>query len=149
MIMKKNSPRRQSKKDPFFTRSPTSGSVSYALQHHRQIEEIKAKDKLDTLILEAKEEEEKWKLTYEKNLDKAKKLQYEISQIKPEIKINRSAQMEYYLYLLEGGKDTRNLGLGWILKTIWYLGGKTPNYEKFPKFLDSEGIENIINVFIG
>ena len=48
--------------------------------------------------------------------------------------------MKHYQALLFQGKDTRNEGLIWIIKSIWNLGKNVP-MQFIPKFLDFNAIE--------
>ena len=50
----------------------------------------------------------------------------------------------YYLDILKEGNDTRNEGLSWIVKEIFYLG-KNALISYFPKYLDDISIQYIIN----
>ena len=69
-----------------------------------------------------------------------KKIREELSNLKE--KENTSAQklMRHYESLLYQGRDTRNDGLIWIIKSMWKLGKNVP-MQYIPKFLDFHAIE--------
>ena len=48
--------------------------------------------------------------------------------------------MQYYKEILLKGKNVKNDGLVWIIKTIWYLGENVP-ISFMPPFLDFDSIE--------
>ena len=82
---------------------------------------------------------------YDINLKQIHSLDEKIEQIKPELKACLKNQLDYYYALLQSGIDTRSLGLSWIIKTVWYLGGKI-NMQRFPKRLDTETTACLLEV---
>ena len=69
----------------------------------------------------------------------------EISKFKYLFNELKNTQVEYYLEKLKIGTDTRHEGLSWIVKELIELKAKIdPNL--FPKFLDEEQINYIINI---
>jgi hypothetical protein len=55
----------------------------------------------------------------------------------------KEAQVSHYRSLLSDGKDSRNEGLIWIVKTLWSLGEEVIP-EHFPAYLDQMSIEIIL-----
>ena len=102
------------------------------------------------LYFAKKEQEEK---KYEK-YEKIKKYKDELKNIDKELiilnerlnelrkKENNIVQelMKHYEALLYKGRDTRNEGLTWIIKSIWNLGKNVP-MQFIPTFLDFQSIE--------
>ena len=105
---------------------------------------------LKMLYLAKKENEEK-KAENERKLIKLKeeneKISKEVKEIRNElielkIKENDYEQklMSHYEGLLYQGRDTRNDGLIWIIKSMWKLGKNVP-MQYIPSFLDFRAIE--------
>ena len=102
------------------------------------------------LYLAKKENEEK-KAENERKLIKLKeeneKISKEVKEIRNELielklKENDYEQklMSHYEGLLYQGRDTRNDGLIWIIKSMWKLGKNVP-MQYIPSFLDFRAIE--------
>jgi len=53
--------------------------------------------------------------------------------------------VNHYHRLLQLGLDVRQEGLSWIIKSIWLLG-ESVNLTKFPKWLDLEACEFLLDV---
>ena len=93
---------------------------------------------------EKKAENEKNLKQYKEDIEQInkelKKIREELSNLKE--KENTSAQklMRHYESLLYQGRDTRNDGLIWIIKSMWKLGKNVP-MQYIPKFLDFHAIE--------
>ena len=93
---------------------------------------------------EKKAENEKNLKQYKEDIEQInkelKKIREELSNLKE--KENTSAQklMRHYESLLYQGRDTRNDGLIWIIKSMWKLGRNVP-MQYIPKFLDFHAIE--------
>ena len=93
---------------------------------------------------EKKAENEKNLKQYKEDIEQInkelKKIREELSNLKE--KENTSAQklMRHYENLLYQGRDTRNDGLIWIIKSMWKLGKNVP-MQYIPKFLDFHAIE--------
>ena len=93
---------------------------------------------------EKKAENEKNLKEYKEDIEQInkelKKIREELSNLKE--KENTSAQklMRHYESLLYQGRDTRNDGLIWIIKSMWKLGKNVP-MQYIPKFLDFHAIE--------
>ena len=93
---------------------------------------------------EKKAENEKNLKQYKEGIEQInkelKKIREELSNLKE--KENTSAQklMRHYESLLYQGRDTRNDGLIWIIKSMWKLGKNVP-MQYIPKFLDFHAIE--------
>ncbi len=73
-------------------------------------------------------------------------LEQETLHIKPQIKANIQKQLDYYLALLAQGNDTRNIGLTWILRAIWYLEQKQTTHFVWPRFLDEDSKQCLMQV---
>ena len=69
-----------------------------------------------------------------------KKMHY----IKGEMQEIRQTQVEHYLSLIEEGSDSRNQGLSWIIKAIWYLGFDV-DMQRLPSFLDNISVRYLFN----
>ncbi len=115
-----------------------TGSSMVQEMHARRMEILKEKEKVQARIESSEKNVEKYKGEYEDNLRRIHGLEYEMSQIKPEIDANIKKQVSYYYTLLEEGKDTRNNGLSWIIKSLWYLEHKFPTQARFPSYLEEE-----------
>ena len=93
---------------------------------------------------EKKAENEKNLKQYKEDIEQInkelKEIREELSNLKE--KENTSAQklMRHYESLLYQGRDTRNDGLIWIIKSMWKLGKNVP-MQYIPKFLDFHAIE--------
>ena len=93
---------------------------------------------------EKKAENEKNLKQYKEDIEQInkelKKIREELSNLKE--KENTSAQklMRHYESLLYQGRDARNDGLIWIIKSMWKLGKNVP-MQYIPKFLDFHAIE--------
>ena len=106
--------------------------------------------KVKSMIMAKKEQEEQ---KYEK-INQIKKYKEDLKEIDTEINsLNKELTelkekdndlvdrlMKHYQALLFQGKDTRNEGLIWIIKSIWNLGKNVP-MQFIPKFLDFNAIE--------
>ena len=125
----------------------SNGQANIQELHQRYIEERKEKEKKETQIATIKENIGSLRAQYNCNVSLVHKLDAQIEEIKPEIKACLKTQLDYYYELLRIGKDTRGVGLSWIIKTIWYLGGKI-HLRKFPKVLDQESIKFLLEVII-
>lgn len=71
------------------------------------------------------------------NLDEAS------SRFRRQLLLVKEAQVNHFRSLLSEGKDTRNEGLIWIIKSLWSLGEDVIP-EHFPTFLDEQSIEVIL-----
>lgn len=69
----------------------------------------------------------------------------EIAYLDSQISHIVSKQVNHYHELLQLGLDYRQDGLPWIIKSIWLLG-ESVNLNRFPKWLDNEAIEYILDV---
>jgi predicted nucleic acid-binding Zn-ribbon protein len=78
--------------------------------------------------------------------EQIKQLDEEISELKSQINQLKDNLNDYYHGLLEAGIDAREEGLSWIIKAIWRLECQV-NISRMPKFLDSQLVKFIFNVF--
>jgi septal ring factor EnvC (AmiA/AmiB activator) len=117
------------------------------LRKNKYVDKIQG---LNMLYLAKKEYEEK-RAEHEKKLVQLKeeneKINKELNEIRNELielklKENDCEQklMSHYEGLLYQGKDIRNDGLIWIIKSMWKLGKNVP-MQYIPKFLDFQAIE--------
>ncbi len=88
---------------------------------------------------------ESTKAQYDCNMSMIHSLDRQLEQIRPEIEALLQNQLDYYYELLNVGADVRNMGLSWVIKTIWYLGGKI-HMQRFPKALDSDSIKYLLEI---
>lgn len=65
--------------------------------------------------------------------------------LRQEIQAIREEQNNHYHQILQYGTDTRQEGLVWVLKAIWYLDSNI-NLSKLPKFLDPLSIHYLFTV---
>ncbi len=95
------------------------GSVAlgmYADDYQKYFNSRRIQLKHEDLMAEIKSELVRSKGVYQNNLGQIRELQRDITHLKQIIAENRSTQLDYYFALLEGGVDTRNFGLSWIIK---------------------------------
>ncbi len=83
---------------------------------------------------------------YAANLEKIHALEREIDELKPGLQTSIKAQLDYYYELLREGKDTRNVGLGWIVKSILCLEGALPSPNRYPKYIEPETAQSLNKV---
>ncbi len=62
-----------------------------------------------------------------------------IDEVRKEIYKIREEQNIHYHNILEKGKDTRQEGMVWAIRAIWYLGYDV-RLTKLPRFLDKRSI---------
>lgn len=125
--------------------SITNAQTAMQEMHQRYINDLKEKEKRDSQISDISQRIESSRAQYDCNMEIIHKLDSQLEQIKPEIKALLQNQIDYYYNLLYKGEDSRNMGLSWIIKTIWYLGGKL-HMQRFPKILDADSVKYLINV---
>ncbi len=82
---------------------------------------------------------------YKANIARLHELEAQSQPLKQKLLANMRQQLKHYYSLLYSAKDLRNTGLAWIIKTIWYLGGKLDNVH-FPSVLDAESIKYLTDV---
>ena len=80
-----------------------------------------------------------------KNTGIVGKYRYKIHNIKNEMQEIRHHQVAHYLNLIEDGTETRNQGLSWIIKTIWYLGFDV-DMRRLPAFLDNLSVKYLFAI---
>ena len=80
----------------------------------------------------------------EKINNEIKEIDNQIEKLKNSKKILKDKLYIHYLKLLKEGKDTRNEGLSWIIKEIYYLGKKVL-MSYLPKYLDKKAIDFIFD----
>ena len=95
-----------------------------------------------------KKEKQNKILEIQKELKDLKKpltlLNNEINELKTNEKNTKVELLKHYLELLYVGKEVRNEGLIWIIKSIWKLGENVP-ISFMPKFLDFDAIQFLFN----
>ena len=95
-----------------------------------------------------KKEKQNKILEIQKELKDLKKpltlLNNEINELKNNEKNTKVELLKHYLELLYVGKEVRNEGLIWIIKSIWKLGENVP-ISFMPKFLDFDAIQFLFN----
>ena len=95
-----------------------------------------------------KKEKQNKILEIQKELKDLKKpltlLNNEINELKTNEKNTKVELLKHYLELLYIGKEVRNEGLIWIIKSIWKLGENVP-ISFMPKFLDFDAIQFLFN----
>ena len=117
-------------------------------EHMRRVSKLQ-----DYLLSQKKTDNEKKEkqnkiLEIQKELKDLKKpltlLNNEINELKTNEKNTKVELLKHYLELLYVGKEVRNEGLIWIIKSIWKLGENVP-ISFMPKFLDFDAIQFLFN----
>ena len=117
-------------------------------EHMRRVSKLQ-----DYLLSQKKTDNEKKEkqnkiLEIQKELKDLKKpltlLNNEINELKTNEKNTKVELLKHYLELLYIGKEVRNEGLIWIIKSIWKLGENVP-ISFMPKFLDFDAIQFLFN----
>ena len=72
-------------------------------------------------------------------------LEGKLGALKKELASIRCQQLEHYHNLLSEGREVRQEGLTWIIKTIWHLGADV-SLSKLPHYLDLPAIEYLFKV---
>ena len=112
---------------------------------------------IQALYQEQKKKDLEKRIKYEQMLESKRELKQLKSSINSvgseinELKINKNnikqKLMRHYQELLYNGKEVRNEGLIWIIKSIWKLGENVP-MSFMPTFLDYKGIKFLFNLAI-
>jgi len=125
--------------------SMTTKSLTHIKDSHnyQAIAVEKAKQSLATAGLRKNAEGNR--LQYEKNAKHIKDLTTKMHALKLEIRNVKKKQINYYHQVLSAGIDTRQEGLVWIIKVIWYLGANVA-LNKLPRFLDEKAVEYLFKV---
>lgn len=82
---------------------------------------------------------------FHKNLRKIENIKKKLECLKKEIKAIKTKQLSYYTRLLSEGKDGRQEGLIWIIKTLWLLGFNV-SLSWMPRFLDQKAVQFLFKV---
>ena len=112
---------------------------------------------IQALYQEQKKKDLEKRIKYEQMLESKRELKQlktslnslnsEIRELKINKKNIKQKLMRHYQELLYNGKEVRNEGLIWIIKSIWKLGENVP-MSFMPTFLDYKGIKFIFNLAI-
>ena len=129
-------------------------SFSFKNAKSPKIEHMRRVSKLQDYLLSQKKTDNEKKekqnkiLEIQKELKDLKKpltlLNNEINELKTNEKNTKVELLKHYLELLYVGKEVRNEGLIWIIKSIWKLGENVP-ISFMPKFLDFDAIQFLFN----
>ena len=129
-------------------------SFSFKNAKSPKIEHMRRVSKLQDYLLSQKKTDNEKKekqnkiLEIQKELKDLKKpltlLNNEINELKTNEKNTKVELLKHYLELLYIGKEVRNEGLIWIIKSIWKLGENVP-ISFMPKFLDFDAIQFLFN----
>ena len=129
-------------------------SFSFKNAKSPKIEHMRRVSKLQDYLLSQKKTDNEKKekqnkiLEIQKELKDLKKpltlLNNEINELKNNEKNTKVELLKHYLELLYVGKEVRNEGLIWIIKSIWKLGENVP-ISFMPKFLDFDAIQFLFN----
>ena len=129
-------------------------SFSFKNAKSPKTEHIRRVSKLQDYLLSQKKTDNEKKekqnkiLEIQKELKDLKKpltlLNNEINELKTNEKNTKVELLKHYLELLYVGKEVRNEGLIWIIKSIWKLGENVP-ISFMPKFLDFDAIQFLFN----
>ena len=103
----------------------------------RKMEEWRLNEQREHHIAEIKKRIQCLQTDYKSNLARLHELEAKAMPMKPDIQASLRTQLDHYCSLLYAGHETRNIGLSWIIKTIWYLGGRLDSLN-FPSVLDPE-----------
>ena len=112
---------------------------------------------IQALYQEQKKKDLERRIKYEHMLESKRELKQIKSSLNSvsseinELKLNKNnikqTLMRHYQELLYNGKEVRNEGLIWIIKSIWKLGENVP-MSFMPTFLDYKGIKFLFNLAI-
>ncbi len=79
------------------------------------------------------------------NIARLHELEAQSQPLKQKISASIRQQLKHYYSVLYNANDLRNTGLVWVIKTIWYLGGKL-DHARFPGLLDVDSIAYLTDV---
>ena len=96
-------------------------------------------------LIRLKEENEQKKIEKEDLRINSLEIKDNIKVFKEEMDNLKNKLMLHYLLLLSEGKDTRNEGLVWIIKSIWNLGEKLI-ISYLPNYLDEKCIDFLFSI---
>jgi hypothetical protein len=83
---------------------------------------------------------------YNGNLGRAHEFEADIAMLKLQLKASVQKQLDHYHNLLAEGKDIRKKGLSWVLRIIWQLEKQQTTPARFPKYMDDESKQCLIDV---
>lgn len=113
--------------------------IKFTLDLHKEV------NQREKNLIEFKQENEEKTIEKEKLKIKAAELKEKIDDLKQEVENNKNKLLLHYHLLLREGKDTRNEGLVWIIKSIWNLG-ENVIMSYMPDYLDEICIDFLFSI---